>query len=119
MSELTLRERFKVKPMRERPHPSDCAIYDPSGECDCWFVRAQGEIRDLRAALHDALALLEQEPRTFDGQTMAQWADTLDAARDDMMMVEDYEPSDVAHVMTICANLLRGAHHDSEAGGEG
>jgi hypothetical protein len=40
----------------------------------------------------------------WDGTT---WARALEAARDDMMWDDDYDPATVAHVMTCCAAKLR------------
>jgi hypothetical protein len=39
--------------------------------------------------------------------TAEMWAECLDRARDDMMTMENCDPSDIAHVMTCAAQKLR------------
>ncbi len=66
-------------------------------------------------AKRKVLALLAQPtapgkkwtPAALEEWTPEQWADALDAARSDLMCAEDFEPDDVAHVMNICAQVLR------------
>ena len=53
-------------------------------------------------------------PTALEEWTPEQWADALDAARTDLMCAEDFEPSDVAHVMNICAQVLRRPREQGE-----
>ena len=54
------------------------------------------------------------DPAALEEWTPEQWARALDAARSDLMCAEDFEPSDVAHVMDICAQVLRQAREQGE-----
>jgi hypothetical protein len=52
----------------------------------------------------------------WDGPT---WAKALEAARDDMMWDDDYDPATVAHVMTCCAAKLRALTREPPPSSEG
>ena len=65
----------------------------------------------LRAKLRErrTTGFPEVTPEDVAEMTPEWWAGCLEQARDDMMTAEDYEPCDIAHIMTCAAVALRTA----------
>lgn len=82
------------KPHEFLPKPCTCGPND----------RRKEDRRALLSSPGEPKKLPERMPTDWSPQI---WADALDAAREDLMYLEDFEPSDVAHVMEYCANVLR------------